>query len=627
MLGKLWSILLPIVLGLLIATVLWPTTRFLRKHGWPPALAASAVLLVAFVAASAGSSRRSRRRWPTRSPSSPTPRPAALQDVQEWLQGPPFNLGEDQIGSAVDSVINSIQDNAQNIAGYALTGVSAVGNSLLNLVLALVLVLLLPQGRAPLRAVAVRADRPAGRAARGGAVLQVLGRRCRSSSASRRSSGSSTPSSSASGSGSSACRWCIPLAVLTFFGGFIPIIGAFVAGAFAVLIALVSNGFTTALIVLGIVILVQQIEGNVLQPIIQGRGFNLHAGVVILAVTAGSSLAGIIGAFLSVPIAALIAVIYRYVRDELDGRIAGGRPGRHAGPASRATSPAPRSCGSRSPRRPTVPRPPPDGDRPRLTPPCGGAWECARRPRGAARDDSRQSTREVPPWPSDRRSSSSCSPRPSASSPGGGRGEPGARGLVLVHDLAGDFDAAHAGALAGAHLLAGLPHEVIARFDADSLVDYRAHRPRMTFSGDRYESFAAPEIALYAVEDDAGVPFLLLHGTEPDYSWERFVAAVAQLVERLGVTSVRRHAGDPDAGAAHPAGHRHRARHAPPAHRAVSGLLGRDAHPRQRLGAAGAPARRGAGSTRWAWPRTCRTTWPRPPTRPRRSRCWSTWSG
>jgi predicted ATP-grasp superfamily ATP-dependent carboligase len=118
-------------------------------------------------------------------------------------------------------------------------------------------------------------------------------------------------------------------------------------------------------------------------------------------------------------------------------------------------------------------------------------------------------------------------------------GDPAERaGLVLVHDLAGDFDAAHAGALAGAHLLAGLPHEVIARFDADSLVDYRGHRPRMTFSGDHYEDFAAPEIALYAVEDDAGVPFLLLHGTEPDYAWERFVAAVMQLVERLGVTSV-----------------------------------------------------------------------------------------
>ena len=112
------------------------------------------------------------------------------------------------------------------------------------------------------------------------------------------------------------------------------------------------------------------------------------------------------------------------------------------------------------------------------------------------------------------------------------------RGLVLVHDLAGEFDAASAGALAGAHLLGALPHEVIARFDVDSLVDYRAHRPRVTFNGDRYESFAAPELLLHALEDDAGEPFLLLHGAEPDFAWERFVAAVGVLVERLGVTSV-----------------------------------------------------------------------------------------
>jgi hypothetical protein len=111
----------------------------------------------------------------------------------------------------------------------------------------------------------------------------------------------------------------LPLAVLTFFGAFVPIIGAFVAGAFAVLIALVDQGFTTALIVLAIVLLVQQLEGNVLQPIIQGRGLNLHAAVVILAVTAGSSLAGIIGAFLAVPVTALIAISYRYGRDQLDG--------------------------------------------------------------------------------------------------------------------------------------------------------------------------------------------------------------------------------------------------------------------------------------------------------------------
>ncbi len=117
--------------------------------------------------------------------------------------------------------------------------------------------------------------------------------------------------------------------------------------------------------------------------------------------------------------------------------------------------------------------------------------------------------------------------------------EPGGRpGLVLVHDLAGDFDAAHAGALAGAHLLASLPHRTIGRFDVDSLVDYRAHRPRITFNGDRYESYTAPQISLYAVEDDGGRTFLLLHGTEPDFAWERFVAAVGVLVQRLGVTSL-----------------------------------------------------------------------------------------
>src|SRR3954453_21137693 len=112
------------------------------------------------------------------------------------------------------------------------------------------------------------------------------------------------------------------------------------------------------------------------------------------------------------------------------------------------------------------------------------------------------------------------------------------RGLVLLHDLAGEFDAASAAALAGAHLLASLPHQVIAHFDVDSLVDYRAHRPRMTFEGDRYTAYTAPELSLYAVEDDAGEAFLLLHGNEPDFAWQRFADAVPGLVERLGVTSV-----------------------------------------------------------------------------------------
>jgi len=317
-LGKLWSILLPIVLGLLIATVLWPSTRFLRRHRWPPALAASTVLvaaIAAFVGIIVAIAPSVANQVTELSDQATT----ALQDVQEWLQGPPFNFGEDQIGSAVDSVINSIQDNAQNIAGYALTGVSVVGNSLLNLVLALVLVFFfLKDGP---RFVPWLSAQTGPRAARHVAALSYKSWDTLSEFIRQQALvGFIDALFIGLGLWIFGVPLVIPLAVLTFFGGFVPIIGAFVAGAFAVLIALVSKGFTTALIILIIVLAVQQIEGNILQPIIQGRGFNLHAGVVILAVTAGSSLSGIIGAFLSVPIAALIAVIYRYIRDELDGR-------------------------------------------------------------------------------------------------------------------------------------------------------------------------------------------------------------------------------------------------------------------------------------------------------------------
>jgi predicted PurR-regulated permease PerM len=317
-LGRLWSILLPIVLGLLIATVLWPATRFLRKHGWPPALAATTVL-VGFLALLGGIIAALAPSVADQVTELADAATAALQDVQEWLQGPPFNLGEDQIGEAVDSVINSIQGNAQNIAGYALTGASAVGNSLINLILALVLVFFfLKDGP---RFVPWLSAQTGPKAARHVAALSYKTWSTLSEFIRQQALvGFIDAFFIGIGLWILGVPLVLPLAVLTFFGGFIPIIGAFVAGAFAVLVALVSNGFTTALIVLVIVIVVQQIEGNILQPIIQGRGFNLHAAVVILAVTAGSSLAGIIGAFLSVPVAALIAVIYRYARDELDAR-------------------------------------------------------------------------------------------------------------------------------------------------------------------------------------------------------------------------------------------------------------------------------------------------------------------
>jgi len=97
----------------------------------------------------------------------------------------------------------------------------------------------------------------------------------------------------------------LPLSLFVFFGAFIPIVGAFLTGLLAVLVALASGGVVDALLVLGVVLLVQQLEGNVLEPLVMGRAVPLHPIVILLAVTLGGILAGIAGAFVSVPLAAM----------------------------------------------------------------------------------------------------------------------------------------------------------------------------------------------------------------------------------------------------------------------------------------------------------------------------------
>ena len=103
-----------------------------------------------------------------------------------------------------------------------------------------------------------------------------------------------------------------PIAVLVFFGSFIPIVGATLSGLVAVLVALATEGVTTALLTAGVVLLVQQVEGHVLQPLIQGRFVAIHPLAVVLAVTAGSIVAGLVGAVIAVPIVATANVLVRY---------------------------------------------------------------------------------------------------------------------------------------------------------------------------------------------------------------------------------------------------------------------------------------------------------------------------
>jgi predicted PurR-regulated permease PerM len=107
----------------------------------------------------------------------------------------------------------------------------------------------------------------------------------------------------------------LSLMVLTFFGAFFPLIGAVLAGAVAVLVALVANGVTDALFTLALVIAVQQLEGDVVAPLVLGRALSLHPVVILLALTIGAIVAGIVGAAFAVPIAAVIRGAY----DEIHG--------------------------------------------------------------------------------------------------------------------------------------------------------------------------------------------------------------------------------------------------------------------------------------------------------------------
>jgi predicted ATP-grasp superfamily ATP-dependent carboligase len=106
---------------------------------------------------------------------------------------------------------------------------------------------------------------------------------------------------------------------------------------------------------------------------------------------------------------------------------------------------------------------------------------------------------------------------------------------VLVQALTGFVDAGSAAQLAREHLMSRLGARPVVRFDVDQVLDYRARRPTMSFLEDHWEDYDEPELGLYLLRDDAGTSFLLLAGPEPDFQWERFIAAVLALIERFDV--------------------------------------------------------------------------------------------
>ncbi|WP_425577637.1 AI-2E family transporter [Nocardia callitridis] len=314
--AKLWVVVLPVLLAIVVATVLWPPTRWLTKHHFRPA-AAAAVTVLGFLVVLSGVIALIVPSVVDQVPDLADKSTAGVNQVRDWLQGPPLRIGDEQLNSGVDAIVSRLQSSAEQIATGVFSGVSAATSALVTLFLVLVLsFFFIKDGPRFLPWTKSVLGHGTGRHVEEvfGRIWATLGGFIRTQAL--------VSLIDAIFIGAGLVILGVPLAlvlaVITFLGGFVPMVGAFVAGALAVLVALVGNGFTTALIVLGIIIAVQQIEGNVLQPVLQSRSMKLHAVIVLLAVTGGGSLYGIVGAFLAVPVAAVVAVIVRYLGEQID---------------------------------------------------------------------------------------------------------------------------------------------------------------------------------------------------------------------------------------------------------------------------------------------------------------------
>ncbi len=315
--GQLWSIVLPVLLALLLATVLWPPVRFMRRK-LPPALAAiTAVvgllvvvggLIALLVPVISNEGQNLAAQFSN-----------GLESLQNWLSGPPLNLGDNAVGNLLEQAVSYLQENAQALAGTALTTIGTIGSAVVTLIFALLFTFfMLKDGPRFLPWLRGWIGRGAG-----GHVGEVSGRVW---TALGHYVWSQAAVAAIDGVLIGLGVWLVgvplalPIAVLTFLGGFIPIVGAFAAGAVAVLVALVSNGVVPALIVLVIIVAVQQIEGNVLQPILVSKTLKIHAAVVLGGVALGSTLFGVIGAFLAVPAISIVMVVAGYLREQVTGR-------------------------------------------------------------------------------------------------------------------------------------------------------------------------------------------------------------------------------------------------------------------------------------------------------------------
>ena len=311
-----WTGMLPVILSAIVCTVLWPIVRKLRQWHFPPALAVLTTLLGvivalgAVIAAIAPSVASQVTDLYDRGS-------AGVDQILSWISGPPLNIETTQLDSFIAQIQDWFQSQASTITQTAISASSAATSAVVTLVMIIVLTFFfLKDGERFLPLV----RRVTGR--RVGWHLSEIATRCWKTLGGFIRTQAIVSFIDAFFIGIGLVIMSVPLAgplaIITFFGGFIPIVGAFTAGALAVLIALVANGLTTAVGVLILIIAVQQLEGNVLQPVLQSRAMNMHAAIILLSVSIGSGLFGILGAFLAVPAAAMVTEVARYLGDLTD---------------------------------------------------------------------------------------------------------------------------------------------------------------------------------------------------------------------------------------------------------------------------------------------------------------------
>lgn len=311
LLGKLKLLWVPGVAALFLTTLLEPPVRWLRTHGFP-ALIASWLVFLAFLGVFAGLGYLLLPDVAAQLIDVGASLEQGLERAEAWVSRT-FGLSQQEIDRLVDRGFRYARENASRLLAGVFGGAFIVGEAIAGVLLTLVFLFFFMKdgGRFVRWGLGhVPEDRREVFAAAARRTWSILGGYLRAVAI----TGIVDASVIGLGLVLIGVPLVLPLMVLTFLGAFFPLVGAFLAGLVAVVVALVTQGLTDALLVTGVVILVQQLEGDLVAPLVYGRAMRLHPLVVLVALTAGGLLAGILGAALAVPLAAVIVGITDEVR-------------------------------------------------------------------------------------------------------------------------------------------------------------------------------------------------------------------------------------------------------------------------------------------------------------------------